>query len=55
MKMKRTGLIVLGIMLAAANIGGCASVAKEVVKQVLQDQEDEDEDKKEDKKKPWRF
>lgn len=48
--MKRTGLIVLGIMLAAANIGGCASVAKEVVKQVLQDQEDEDEDKKEDKK-----
>lgn len=50
MKMKRTGLIVLGIMLAAANISGCASVAKEVVKQVLQDQEDEDEDKEEDKK-----
>ena len=48
--MKRTGLIVLGIMLAAANISGCASVAKEVVKQVLQDQEGEDEAKEEDKK-----
>lgn len=33
--MKKRGLLVLGIAIAAVNMGGCASIAKEVVKQVI--------------------
>ncbi len=46
MKMKRTGLIVLGIMLAAANISGCEDEAKEEDKKSREDSEKEEKDVK---------
>lgn len=49
MKIKRTGLLALGLAVAAVHLGGCASVAKEVVRQVMEKQADEDEDKHGDK------
>lgn len=49
MKIKRTGLLALGLAVVAVHLGGCASVAKEVVRQVMEKQADEDEDKHGDK------
>lgn len=47
--MKRTGLLVLGLAVVSINLGGCASVAREVVRQVIEKQEDGDEDTRGDK------